>query len=162
MARMTISLGGVTAAMALAVAPGALGQDRDGEPETGNAELLALNTALFESMIVERDAALFNETAAEDFRVLAPGGMVEGKAQAAAGVAAWDASGITVSGEEVVRQGDLAIVTGRLDIDGVMKPVGRWGPLKHMSVYQQTDGEWRLVSRSLTPCAEMLIKLDRC
>ena len=88
MARMRISLGGVAAAVAMAVAPGALGQDRDGEPETGNAELLALNAALFESMIVERDAALFNATAAEDFRVLAPGGMVEGKAQAAAGVAA--------------------------------------------------------------------------
>lgn len=162
MARMTISLGGVAAAMAMTVAPGAMGQDAAGEPGTGNAELLALNKALFESMIVERDAALFNDVAVADFRVLAPGGMVEGKAQAAAGVTAWDAAGITVSGEEVVRHGDLAIVTGRLDIDGVMKPVGQWGPLKHMSVYQQADGEWRLVSRSLTPCVEMLIKLDRC
>lgn len=156
MEQFKISAAAITAA--LAAATGVMAQEFGGE----DADLLALNEALFQSMIVQRDAALFNEVAVEDFTVLAPGGMVEGKAQAAAGVAAWDVASITVSGQEVARHGGLAVVTGRLDIDGTMKPVGRWGPLKHMSVYERADGEWRLISRSLTPCAEMLVKLDRC
>ncbi|MBA4802684.1 MAG: nuclear transport factor 2 family protein [Euryhalocaulis sp.] len=161
MAEFTLSRAGLIGAAAFTVATGA-GAQGSGNQDASEADLLALNEALFQSMIVQKDATLFNEVAVEDFTVLAPGGMVEGKARAAAGIAAWDAASITVSGQEVARHSEVAVVTGRLDIDGTMKPVGRWGPLKHMSVYEYADGEWRLISRALTPCAEMLVKLDRC
>ncbi len=130
--------------------------------ESEEAELLRLNAALFRSQIVERDGQLLDQVAYPQFRVLAPGGLIENKAQAIAGVAAWNVDSIELSGEEVIREGPVAVVMGRLDIDGTMDPVGRWGPLKYMGVYIRSDGEWKFLSRSLTPCVEMLVRLGRC
>ena len=97
-------------------------------------ELLELNARLFQAQIVERDAELLGQVALPQFRVLAPGGLIENKQQAMDGVAAWDVTSIELSGEEVIREGPVAVVMGRLDIDGTMAPVGRFGPLKYMGV----------------------------
>ena len=125
-------------------------------------EVLMLNERLFRAQIIERDATLLDQVALPHFRVVAPGGLIENKAQAMAGVSAWDVAGIELSGEEVIFDGDVAVVLGRLDIDGTMAPVGRFGPLKYMGVFVRRDGEWRFLSRALTPCIDMLIELGRC
>ena len=126
------------------------------------AELLELNARLFQAQIVERDAALLGQVALPQFRVLAPGGLIEDKQQAMDGVAAWDVVSIALTGEEVIREGPVAVVMCRLDIDGTMAPVGRFGPLKYMGVFIRSEGEWRFLSRSLTPCLDILVQLGRC
>lgn len=71
-------------------------------------------------------------------------------------------AGLEVSGAEVVLHGPVALVTARLDIDGEMRPVGRWGPLKTLSAWGREGGRWRLLSRSLTPCLGRLVEMGRC
>jgi hypothetical protein len=137
-------------------APAAMGQDAE------ETELLELNARLFEAQIIDRDPTLLEEVALPQFHVLAPGGLIEGKDQAMAGTAAWDVTSIELSGERVIREGAVAVVMGRIDIDGTMAPVGRLAPLKYMGVFIRSDGEWRFLARSLTPCVEMLIRMGRC
>lgn len=136
--------------------------DRDTRQGADRETLLRLNTELAHSQIVDRDPTFISKVALENFRVLAPGGLIENKEQVIAGLPAWDATDVTLSDTKVLFHGDIAIVMGRMDIDGIMRPVGRWGPLKHMSTWVKEDGEWRLLSRSLTPCLDKLIELGRC
>ncbi len=146
---------------ALLVTAAASSNQSDGR-EADRETLLALNESLVRTQLIDRDASVFSELALDEFRVLAPGGLIESKAQAEAGVAAWDVVDVELSGTEIVFHGDIAIMMGRMDIDGIMNPVGRWGPLKYMSTWVKEDGDWRLLSRSLTPCLEKLIELGRC
>lgn len=125
-------------------------------------KLSALNEEIFRTMIVERDATLFAEKSSESFRVLAPGGVVEDKAQSVAGLGGWNVKGIRVSGENIAVHGRVATLTGRLDIDGELAPIGRWGPLKYMSTYVFEDDQWTLISRSLTPCLPKVVEIGRC
>lgn len=130
--------------------------------EADRLELLGLNEKLAHSQIVDRDPEFVTKVAADEFRVLAPGGLIENKDQVIAGLSAWNATSVTLSGTEVVFHGPIATVMGRMDIDGTMQPVGRWGPLKYMSTWIREEGEWKLLSRSLTPCLDKLIELGRC
>ncbi|MHA6289656.1 nuclear transport factor 2 family protein [Maricaulis sp. CAU 1757] len=148
----------VLALFGQAIAPAVAAQNLTAD----EADLLALNERMMRQMIIERSPDLFERHAAENFRVLAPGGMFEDRDAVVAGLSGWDVTDITLSGQELVRDGDLAIITARLDIDGTMRPVGRWGPLKVMSVWQRRDGTWSLVARSLTPCLPPLIEIGRC
>lgn len=133
-----------------------------GTREADRETLLQLNAEVARSQIVDRDPAVISKVALENFRVLAPGGLFENKEQVIAGLPAWDATDVALTSTQVLFHGDVAIVMGRMDIDGTMRPVGRWGPLKYMSTWVKEDGHWRLLSRSLTPCIDKLIELDRC
>ena len=130
--------------------------------DADRAALLRLDEQVLRAQIVARDSALFADLAVDEFRILAPGGMIEDKGRAIAGIGAWDVSDIVLSGTEVVFHGPVALVTGRLDIDGEMRPVGRWGPLKYISTWVREEGDWRLFSRSLTPCLDRLVEMGRC
>lgn len=137
-------------------------QDSGIDREADRKELLRLNEELAFSMIVDRDSAFIKEIALDEFRVLAPGGLFENKSQVIAGLSGWNATDVELMGTEIVFYGDIALVMGRMDIDGEMRPVGRWGPLKYMSTWVKEGQEWRLLSRSLTPCKEILIQMGRC
>lgn len=142
---------------------GCAATDPDTRPTVDDRRLLLeLNDRLARSQIVDRDSTFLSETALDELRVLAPGGLIEGKQQVIAGLSGWDAVDVTLSGTEITFFENIAIVTGRMDIDGTMHPVGRWGPLKYMSTWVKNDGHWRLLSRSLTPCLEKLIEMGRC
>lgn len=130
--------------------------------EDDRAALIKLNQDLVESQIVARDATLFSKLAVDEFKVLAPGGMIESKEQAISGVSAWNANSVKLTGTDVVFHGSVALVFGRMDIDGEMRPVGKWGPLKYMSTWIREGDEWRLVSRSMTPCLDKLVEMGRC
>lgn len=150
----------VFAPVALATSPS--DSDRISERQTDRETLLRLNAELAHSQIVDRDPAFISRVALENFRILAPGGLIENKEQVIAGLTGWDARDVTLSDTEVLFHGDIATVMGRIDSDGTMRPVGRWGPLKFMSTWVKEDGEWRLLSRALTPCLDKLIELGRC
>lgn len=129
---------------------------------TDREELLRLNEEFTRSQIVDRSPDVLNRVAMDNFRVLAPGGLIENKAQVIRGLSAWDATDVVLSDTEIVFHDEVAIVMGRMDVEGVMRPVGEWGPLKYMSTWVKSEGEWRILSRSLTPCLEILIQMDRC
>ena len=126
------------------------------------AEIIELNRRIMHQQIIERDAALFDESSLEQFHVVAPGGRIEDKTQAMGGVNAWDAEAIEVRDEQVIFHDDTAVLMGRLQIDGVMRPVGELPPMKFMAVFVKADGEWKLLARSLTPCFEMAIQRGFC
>lgn len=126
------------------------------------AAIIELNRAILESVIVKRDSTLFEEVALDQFVVVAPGGKVEDKGQSAAGVNSFDVEGISVTDEQVTFAGETAVLVGKLVIDGVMRPVGRLGPMKFMAVFVEDGGEWRLLARSLTVCHEMAVTMGFC
>lgn len=125
-------------------------------------EVIDLNSRIMHQQILARDPTLFQQVALEQFLVVAPGGRIEDKATAAAGVGSWDAAGIEVSEEQVIFEGDTAVLVGRVQIDGVMKPVGELPPMKFMAVFIEKPGGWRLLSRSLTPCFPIAIEKGVC
>lgn len=126
------------------------------------AEIIDLNQRIMHQQIIERDAALFDESSLEQFLVVAPGGRIEDKTQSMRGVDAWDAEAIEVRDEQVIFHGNTAVLVGRLQIDGMMKPVGELPPMKFMAVFVRTDDGWKLLARSLTPCFEMAIQHGFC
>ena len=91
-----------------------------GSAQDTDADLLRLSADIFRAQIVRGDTTLFSQIALDEFRVLAPGGLFEDKTQVISGVDSWDAVGIEISGEEVIRRGPVALVMGRIDIDGEM------------------------------------------
>lgn len=126
------------------------------------SEIIDLNRRIMHQQIIERDPALFDETSLDGFLVVAPGGRVENKTEAMGGVNAWDASSIDVRDEQVIFHGNTAVLIGRLQIDGVMRPVGTLPPLKFMAVFVETGGQWKLLARSLTPCFQLAIEHGFC
>jgi hypothetical protein len=139
-----------------------IAQNSNTDRESDRKELLQLNEELARSQIVDRDSSFISRIALDEFRVLAPGGMIENKSQVIAGLSGWNATDVQLTGTEVVFYGDIALVMGRMDIDGEMRPVGRWGPLKYMSTWVRVGAEWHLLSRSLTPCIDILLEMGRC
>lgn len=146
----------------VAVFSNVIAQDSGIDREADKKELLGLNEELARSQIIDRDSTFIKQVALDELRILAPGGLIENKSQVIAGLPGWNATDVQLTGTEVVFYGDIALVMGRMDIDGEMRPVGRWGPLKYMSTWVRDGKEWRLLSRSLTPCIEILLEIERC
>jgi hypothetical protein len=126
------------------------------------SEIIELNRRIMHQQIIERDAALFQEVSLEQFLVVGPGGRIEDKTAAVGGVNAWDAESIEVRDEQVVFHGTTAVLVGRLQIDGVMRPVGTLPPMKFMAVFVEGADGWKLLARSLTPCFPMAIEHGFC
>lgn len=124
--------------------------------------LLKLNRQIMEDTILRQDPSTLLRHAHPDYRVVAPGGRVETKEETAAGVKSIVATGLEISQEQVHVAGDTGVVIGKIDIDGVMKPVGELGPGKFMAVFVRQDGEWKILSRALTPCIRMAIEHGFC
>lgn len=125
-------------------------------------EVIELNSRIMHQQILARDPSLFREVSLDQFLVVAPGGRIEDKEMAVAGVGSWDVAGVEVSQEQVIFEGDTAVLIGRIQIDGVMKPVGRLPPMKFMAVFIEKPEGWRLLSRSLTPCFPIAIERGLC
>lgn len=130
--------------------------------ETSRDELLRLNQALFESMLVRQDSTLFATVALEEVVVVPPGGILEDRRQVIAGLRNFRISGIALGDVQVVLHDSTAIVTGRLTSTGEVRGVGAPGPLRFLNVFVNSGGAWRLLARSLTPCAERAIAVGRC
>lgn len=145
----------------LLLAAGGCAGARYAAPEASD-DLIALERTLLHLAIVEGDPGFFEEVALGQFVGVAPGGVVEGRDEAAHGEGPFDARGITVTDERVSFAGRTAVLVGRLEIDGEMSPVGRPPPLRIMSVYVREAGRWRLLSRSLTPCFPSAVERGLC
>lgn len=139
-----------------AAQPAQAGRDDDAEM------IKQLNREIIEALMLENDPAPLQKAALDQYLVIAPGGRVETKAQAVAGADALDVAGMEISNEQVIFQGDAAVIVGKLDIDGAMQPMGKLPPMKFMATLVKTDGEWRALSRSMTPCAPVAVERGVC
>lgn len=142
--------------LAAASGPPLHAQDAD------RAELLRLTRMLYESMLVRQDSTLFAAVALGDVVVVPPGGIVESRAQVIAGLANFRISAVELDDLRVVLQDSTAVVTGRLTPAGEVRGVGSPGPLRFLDVFMRSGGEWRLLARSLTPCAARAVAAGRC
>lgn len=124
--------------------------------------LKQLNYELFESVILRGDTTQWSAVALEVLLVIPPGGVLENRAQAFAGVGAFDGvQALTVVTDSVAIHDDTAVLVGRLRLDREVRPVGRVGPLRFMNVFVRTDDGWKLLARSLTPCSERAVEAGR-
>lgn len=131
-------------------------------PESTTRELLEINREILEPMILENDPSGLLKHAHEKFLVIAPGGVVEDRDKAAAGAQSFSATDVSISDEQVTLVGDTAVLVGKLEIDGEMRPVGELPPMKFMAAFVHVDGEWKLLARALTPCFPMAIEHGLC
>ena len=152
------SLRAMAATVLLASAPVAFAE----APVHDSQPVLDLNREMLQRLIVDRDVGFFRDNAHERFLVVAPGGVVEDREQAAHGAQSFDAKAVGITDERVSLAGDTAVGVGKLEIDGTMQPVGRLGPLRFMAVYVYEDGRWRLLGRALTPCLPIAIERGKC
>jgi hypothetical protein len=136
------------------------GNLRPHEPDAD--ALLEINRQIMEDTILKQDPATLLKYAHPDYRVVAPGGRVETKEETAAGATSVVATGLEITQEQVMIVDNTGVVIGKVDIDGVMKPVGRLGPGKFMAVFVKQDGDWEILSRALTPCIKMAIEHGFC
>lgn len=130
--------------------------------ESRASEIIDLNRRIMHQQIIERDPGLFEEVSLDQFLVVAPGGRIENKLEAIQGVNAWEAESIEVRDEQVIFHETTAVVVGRLQVNGVLGPLGSLPPVKFMAVFVETGDGWRLLSRSLTPCVQMAIEHGFC
>lgn len=126
------------------------------------SEIIELNRRITHQQIIERDPGLFEEMSLDQFLVVAPGGRIENKIEAVGGVNAWEAESVEIRDERVIFHEGTAVLVGRLQVNGVMRPVGALPPMKFMAVFVETGDGWRLLARSLTPCFEMAIERGFC
>lgn len=113
-------------------------------------------------MILNNDPSSLLKHAHDGFLVIAPGGVVENLEKAAAGASSFSATGLSISDEQVTVVGNTAVVIGKLEVDGEMRPVGKLPPVKFMTVFVQQGAEWKLLARSLTPCFPLAIERGLC
>ncbi|NNL88920.1 MAG: nuclear transport factor 2 family protein [Marinicaulis sp.] len=133
-----------------------------GPSEADIAAIKAMNRDVLNKMLVEQDTSALNNVALDQYLVVAPGGRVETKEQAIAGIDSLDVRGFEISKEQIIISGNTVVHVGRIDIDGTMQPMGKFPPMKMMTTFVKSDDEWRMLSRSITPCIPIAVELGAC
>ena len=126
-------------------------------------ELAGLNRDLLESTIVRRDSTAFLQNTLTELVIIPPGGIIENRAQALAGLRAFQVTSIQLSQVSVAVVEGTAVVTAKLELEGrTVHGLDNPAPLRVMSVFTSTPLGWKLLARSLTPCSDRAIRADRC
>lgn len=102
------------------------------EPSAAVADVNALNHKILHDLLVEGDASTLESHTLDDFLVIAPGGRVENKLQAVAGVSSLDVKSIELSDERSIERDDTIILIGKLVADGTMQPLAARGKSRVM------------------------------
>lgn len=121
-----------------------------------------LNREQQEELLLNNNPEPIERLALDNYLVIAPGGRVENKSQAIAGVNSLDVQGVEFSQEQVIFFSDTAVLVGKIEIDGTMQPLGKFPPMKYMATFVKTDDGWRALSRSMTPCAPIAVERGVC
>lgn len=124
------------------------------------AAILDTNSAILRA-VKESDADSFKELTMDELRVLAPGGRLEDKAMVIKGLGTV-VGDLELSEEEVTVAGDTAMMTGKLQGNAVMEPFGKLPPMKFIATFVRTEEGWRMLSRAITPCAQVAIDMGVC
>mgnify|MGYP003624656491 FL=1 len=124
------------------------GQDSD---ENQKMELKELNEYLFSEYTLKKNTKPLNETATDDFILIAAPGMIENKKQAIDGVVNLNILSLNVTIDKIITTGAIGIVVGILEMKGTImnRPVP--GKIRYSSTFIKEDGKWRLKMRTMTP-----------
>tara|TARA_R110002050_G_scaffold109796_3_gene221141 strand:- start:12639 stop:13070 length:432 start_codon:yes stop_codon:yes gene_type:complete len=124
------------------------GQDSD---ENQKMELIELNEYLFSEYTLKKNTKPLNETATDDFILIAAPGMMENKKQAIDGVVNLNILSLNVTIDKIITTGAIGIVVGILEMKGTImnRPVP--GKIRYSSTFIKEDGKWRLKMRTMTP-----------
>ncbi len=124
------------------------GQDSD---ESQKTELKELNEYLFSEYALKNNPKPLNETATDDFILIAAPGVIENKKQAIDGVVNLNISSVNVTIDKIIITGDVGIVVGILEMKGTImnRPVP--GKIRYSNTFIKEDGKWRLKMRTMTP-----------
>lgn len=124
------------------------GQDSD---ENQKLELKELNEYLFSEYALKKNTKPLNETATDDFILIAAPGMIENKKQAIDGVVNLNISSVNVTMDKIIITGDVGIVVGILEMKGTIMKRPVPGKIRYSSTFIKQDGKWRLKMRTMTP-----------
>lgn len=124
--------------------------------------LLQLNRQLLESVFLRQDTSLLAATAVPDLLVVPPGGIVENKRQLLAGARNTVMDSVRVDDEQVIGDSATAVVVARVTRLGPVPGDAGTGRMRIMNVYVRSQGRWRLLARSVTPCIERAVAAGRC
>lgn len=130
------------------------------DPSHDEANVIAINKAVFDA-VKKVDEDRFRALTHDQLRVLAPGGRLEDKEMVVAGLGTV-VGDLAHSDQEVTIVGDTAILTGKMEGEAVMEPLGKLPPMKYIATFVRTDDGWRMLSRSITPCAPVAIERGVC
>ena len=144
-----------------AMLPAAAASVEAGAVEASQARLLELHRSIFEAAILRDDRAPLRQAALDALLIVPPGGIVEDLPQALSGTSNFAVDAVSVSDERVLLQGDTAVVIARLVLDGTFDG-SVLPPMRTLTVFVRTDGDWRLLARSVTACSPRAIAAGRC
>tara|TARA_R110000868_G_scaffold390234_1_gene659806 strand:- start:31 stop:471 length:441 start_codon:yes stop_codon:yes gene_type:complete len=127
------------------------GQDSDENQKMELKELKELNEYLFSEYTLKKNTKPLNETATDDFILIAAPGMIENKKQAIDGVVNLNILSLNVTIDKIITTGAIGIVVGILEMKGTImnRPVPR--KIRYSSTFIKEDGKWRLKMRTMTP-----------
>ena len=135
---------------------------RGQDPVPDQEKLLQLHRELLESAILHEDSSVFAATTLPNFMVIPPGGIVETRAEALAGMAVVRADSLRIDDVRIVNHGSTAVIIARLVRSGGQPTVGTGNPIRAMNVFVYDGRQWRLLARSLTPCINRAVAAGRC
>ena len=127
-------------------------------------QLLEMNRKLFETVMLDHDPAYLEANTTEDYLVIGPGGVVEDREQVIRGIRAFtEVDSLSVTQENVAVHGSTAIVISRLEVTGKVQIPVPPGPRRVMRVFSvDSDGRWKAISSSITPCHPHAVEAGRC
>jgi hypothetical protein len=124
--------------------------------------LIRLNRDLLESVFLRQDSTLLGQAALPGLLVVPPGGIVENRAQVFSGLSLTAMDSVRVDDVVVSRHENTAVVISRVTRLGALPASAGTGRIRIMSVFVYTDGRWRFLARSVTPCIERALTVGRC
>lgn len=127
------------------------------------AEVVELHRTLIAAKRLENDTTLLGRVALENYVVIPPGGLVETRDEAVRGVANFIGDSLNIVVDVVSGHDSTAVLVGTVGGNiGVRGPVPQFERVRFMAVYVRTEGAWRLLAQSNTPCLPKAIELGRC
>jgi len=139
-------------------------------PTSSNAQtdvaqaLIELNRALVETQMLDRDPTFLLENSVDEYVVVAPGGVVENRERVVAGLGAFSrVDSLSLTEDRVTVTGATAVVINRMLVYGEVGIPIEPGPRRAMTVFSRdANGQWKAVSRTVTPCHPRAVQAGLC
>lgn len=122
-----------------------------GANEHNEGDLVKLNEYLFTEYALKHNIKPLEETATEDFVLVAAPGLVENKKQALDGVVNLNISDIKVTADKTISSENLVIIVGTLEMKGTILNQPVPPRIRYTSTFLKENGTWRLKMRTMTP-----------
>jgi len=125
-----------------------IGQESNGSQQD---DLVRLNEYLFKEYALKHNTKPLDETATDDFILIAAPGLVENKKQAIDGVVNLNISDVKVITDKTITSENLVIIVGTLEMKGTILNQPVPPRIRFSSTFVKEAGQWRLKMRTMTP-----------